>query len=125
MGVTAIKGFDNKTSERVEIIDVANGGAFTYCLPFQTVSFDIWIPWCESEVDFGYYHKYMSIYVRNPSIEYAIWQSNEGGIDRVRYNTGRWWRPNAPGVGGDSSVDGNRVVEIRADGSLVFQRIAN
>ncbi len=74
MGVTAIKTFRNMTSKPVRVTNVERG--HTRIIPSEhTQDFDIWIPWCNHQVDFDWNH-YMMIEVESTNKSFWIWNSN-------------------------------------------------
>lgn len=116
--VTAIKRFTNHTPGLADILNVEHAQRMT-CSPGQTLDFDIWIPWCTSQVDFDHNH-YLSIRLTNPAITYYIWQSNDDGSDVVRFSTEARWMAGASVVDGAAWVGNDRTVDILANGSLRF-----
>jgi hypothetical protein len=120
MGVTAIKHFMNESGANVNVINAERGHEWDLAPDPHPQNAEIWIPWCTSQVDFDWNH-YMVITTHSRT--YWIWQSNEGGQDRVRYNHEGRWKPRAPGVPGHSGVNGDRMVRVLSDGSIQFERL--
>ena len=124
MGVTAIKGIDNKANGMAWIRNMERNVSKD-CYPHSSIAFDMWIPWCTSHDDYHNRHYIMiQVSIGSSKVTHYIWQNEEHGVDRVRYNTTDNWMPGAPEVPGASHVDGDRVVEINANGGLLFQEIA-
>ena len=124
MGVTIIKKFMNMSDAVVVVNNVERGHQWEI-RPHgphdpEPPTTEIWIPWCVSQVDFDHNH-YMKI--RTKSRTYWVWQSKEGGEDRVRYNTEGRWTPRATSVPGHPWVDGDRRVYINPDESITFEKL--
>jgi hypothetical protein len=131
MGVTAIKGFHNETPGSVIVRNEERDGEERTIEASGDLDWDIWIPWCTSRNDFDN-GKYITIDVQKtndperPRIKYWIWQHDNGTNDRIRWSVdeGDWDRYADP-VYGDSYVNGDRHVQIYANGSVEFNEIAS
>jgi hypothetical protein len=87
----------------------------------QSISWRKPVPWCTSQGDWENKH-YIRVKVENPARVYYVWQSNENWVDRIRFFDQPWWKPQATPVAGASTVDGNRTLEVNADGSLYLRK---
>jgi hypothetical protein len=131
MGVTAIAGIINKTTGAVTVKtwELSATGIGQPSTPVevqvpagQSVTWGHWVPWCTSQTAFINGQHYITIQIQSPAKTWYLWQSNENWQDRVRYNDQPWWKPNATPVPGVSEVDGDRVLEVNADGSFQLRR---
>ena len=79
------------------------------------------VPWCTSQGDWEN-RPYIRVKVENPARVYYLWPSNENRVDRIRSFDQPWWKPQATPVAGASNVDGNRTLEVNADGSHYLRK---
>ena len=118
MGVTAIKSLANFTKGEVLIRDLENGSSRV--IGARTArGFDYWIPWCRSQNEFGVHH--IEIEVPKGQRKFYIWQSADQDGDYVRFSTDGQYHASGTRVPGVSTVNGNRLIVIREDGSFNVQ----
>ncbi len=121
MGVTAITFGVNDTEKNVTIKCFENPdhpGNNATIKPNDTAEppdLNMWIPWATSQEDLNN-EKYIKLTIESISEEHYIYQ--EGGF--VRYSNDTIWKSHAPAVPGYGSVDGNRSVVIKSDGTWEF-----
>jgi hypothetical protein len=118
MGVTAIRVVENKTDRTAEIrnretpSDTASGRGDVP--PQSTQGLYMWIPWCTDSGSFSKRH--ISVDLKDPggtvTDRFVVWQADRGGSDHVRVATDGAWHDPGDGIGGRSTVNGDRVLEI-------------
>ena len=90
---------------------------------------DVWIPWCTSRDEYQR-QRFITIQVDLRQATFCIWQCNDRDGDYIRFSTDCRYHGVNDGVGGTpalrvpgaSEVDGNRRIEIKADGTLYLHR---
>jgi hypothetical protein len=122
MGVTAIKAVQNNTDRTLTVQNRENPskeGNYVRVDSGNKRSCDMWIPWCSYRWDFNSHH--IDVFSEDPGswkyvLEYAIWQNNKenppNSGDAVRVSYSGWWDDRQEFIGGDHSVDGNRILVI-------------
>ena len=123
-GLTEIVAIVNKSGRSVYVLNQENGHSIR--VPAGATSgIKENVPWCTSQSDWEQRHNIIVQIDSAPTLPkkvYWVWQSNESWQDRIRSFDQPWWKPQATPIGGDSSVNGERVLEIRADGALYLRR---
>src|SRR4051812_14831306 len=121
MAVTAIRSVRNKVpGEQYSIRnqenpnDTGGKGKSLDVPPNQVVSCNMWIPWCVNQNDFNNHHKIIIVPLafNTIPITFNVWQ--EG--DYVRYSRDGLFHKNGDLVPGNSTVGGDRSVEIIGSG---------
>ena len=131
MPVTAIRSIRNSTPEGLGVANLENPsdtgggkGSSLNVLPGQVIECNIWIPWADSYSDFlhgkwplfrGPAH-ILILYAwastqdpqDPPPNAFAVWQQG----DYVRYTKNMQWSDNGPLVPGNSTVGGDRSLEV-------------
>jgi len=121
MGVTAIKQIINQTSGTASVFNHENTGTNKENIPAgAAVACDMWIPWCTSQADFDYNH-YLRVVAGSRTT--WIWQNKDNSGDRVRVSPEGRFQNNQTPIDGDATVNGNRILYIRASGLLEMERI--
>ena len=135
LGVTFIVGIVNKTSATVTVTSLedkpllaslaglqwGSGPKQIQVAPGQSLGWGYAVPWCTSQSDYDKSH-YITVQVQSAAKTWYVWQSNENWQDRIRFFDQPWWKPQATPIAGASGVDGDRVLEINADGSLYLRK---
>jgi hypothetical protein len=118
MAITAIRSIRNLVGGSVYNVgnqeqpnDTGGRGHSLLVRSGSVVACNIWIPWCNSQVDFDNHHKIVVVPdgVGAVPILFAIWQQG----DYVRYTRDGLFYDNGALVHGNCTVGGDRSVEIR------------
>jgi hypothetical protein len=127
MGVTAIKYFLNQSPQEVDVINHRNRRRYEGIASGQSRSMDEWVPWARSAAEFDG-GEYIEVRLKLPNQEdvvYAIWQRDVGGDgDFIRFsqrNEVAGWDDPGAHVPGSSEVNGNRVLRLLGDNSLLLE----
>ena len=117
MGVTAIKSIKNSNATGAYYIknlehpsDTTGPNGPMKVAPGQNISCNMWIPWCTSQTDFYNNHRIILVPFSNDGNArvIAIWQQG----DYVRYSLNDTFQNNGTLVPGNSTVNGDRSIEI-------------
>lgn len=123
MGVTAIKGIDNRTGRNVSIHCTEDPGKPAHnalAKPGQSARCNIWIPWCFGSDQWRHHHIYLNwshptvlgdvMYVFPPTTFYWIWQHGEF----VHGTTTGKWISTGRRIPGEAGVNGDRYLVIES-----------
>jgi hypothetical protein len=121
MAVTAIRSIRNLVKGQVYNVrnqeqpnDTGGRGNALSVNGGEVVACNMWIPWCNNQADFDNHHKIIIVptAVNVLPVLFAIWQQG----DYVRYTRDGLFHNNGALVPGNSTVGGDRSVEIRGTG---------
>ena len=117
MGVTAIKSIKNNNATGAYYIknlehpsDTNGPDGPMKAAPGQNITCNMWIPWCTSQTDFYNNHRIIIVPFSNDphAVTLTIWQQG----DYVRYSRDGGFHDNGTLVPGNSTVNGDRSIEI-------------
>jgi hypothetical protein len=118
--ITAIREFKNSLKSPIELYRVRTRELVKVGAN-ASVSCNVWIPWCDTQRQFDAGEH---IVLRTPAVwakTYFIWAQPFIWIwqqgDYVRYSRDGKFHFNGERVPGDSRVDGDRALELSADGT--------
>lgn len=123
-GLTELVAIVNKSASSVYFLNQETGHSIRVAAG-GTSGIKENVPWCTSQSEWEKWHTMIVVVdssAARPKKQYWVWQSNENWQDRIRAFDQPWWKPQATPIGGDSSVNGERVLEITSDGSLYLRR---
>lgn len=114
MGVTAIRGIDNRSASVVMLLNIERPGSAgdrQAVAPGERRNFaaTMWIPWAPTEGDFAQHHLELVV---GGTPRYWIWQAKNLDGDFVRFSAANAWRDCGEPVDGMAGVDGDRTLVV-------------